>query len=54
MLNKEHDLRELEPDDLDSSDEQPPRDSPPIKPRVGTAVSPNSFLSMPSVKAFPR
>jgi len=54
MLNKEHSLRELEPDDLDSSDEQPPRDSPPVKRRAGTAVSPNSFLSMPSVKAFPR
>jgi len=54
VLSKEHDLGELEPDVLDSTDEQPPRDSPPVKPRVGTAVSPNSFLSMPSVKAFPR
>jgi hypothetical protein len=50
MLSEEHDRRQLEPDDADSSDELPPA----VRPKVGTAISPNSFLSMPSIKAFPR
>jgi hypothetical protein len=41
-------------DDNDDNDELHPRDSPPVRPKVWTAVSPNSFLSMPSIKAFPR
>jgi hypothetical protein len=39
---------------VDSNDEMDGKDTPPVKPRVGTTVSPNSFLSMPSIKAFPR
>jgi hypothetical protein len=54
MQSKECDRRQLKPDDDYSNDELPLRDSPPVKPKVGTAISPNSFLSMPSIKAFPR
>jgi hypothetical protein len=53
MQSKECDRRQLKPDN-DSNDELPVRYSPPVRPKVGTAISPNSFLSMPSIKAFPR
>ncbi|XP_023719368.1 uncharacterized protein LOC111870941 isoform X2 [Cryptotermes secundus] len=53
-LSKEHDVRHREPEDVDSNDELHPRNSPPVRPKAGTAISPNSFLSMPSIKAFPR
>ncbi|KAJ9600784.1 hypothetical protein L9F63_001064 [Diploptera punctata] len=39
---------------MDSNDDFPGKDRSSVKPRVGTAISPNSFLSMPSIKAFPR
>jgi hypothetical protein len=54
IQSKEGDRRQLKPEDKDSNDELLLRDSPPVKPKVGTAISPNSFLSMPSIKAFPR
>ncbi|PSN42488.1 hypothetical protein C0J52_09804 [Blattella germanica] len=48
----EHERRKHE--DIESNDELPTNVTPPVRPRVGTAISPNSFLSMPSIKAFPR
>ncbi|XP_069696113.1 uncharacterized protein [Periplaneta americana] len=55
VLSSENGRRKAqEAEEADSNDELPVCDSPPARRRVGATISPNSFLSMPSIKAFPR